>query len=160
MPLRSIVSAVSLARRSKLRVRLLLVIWAGSDALIDAPQQVTRLIPTMEIGVWSGILLGAFLAFFAFIGFEDMVNIAEEVKEPRRNLPIGILLALAFTGLLYFLVVLALVLSMPLEQLAASETPLALAVAPHRARWRVHRAVFAWHLRGCPASVGLRQAAP
>jgi N-acetylglucosaminyl-diphospho-decaprenol L-rhamnosyltransferase len=36
-----------------------------------------------------------------------------------------------------------------------SQAPLALCGRPHRVRWRVHRDVLAWHLRGCPASVGL-----
>ena len=41
------------------------------------------------------LLAGAVLTFFSFIGFEDMLNVAEEVKEPRRTMPWGIMLALA-----------------------------------------------------------------
>jgi APA family basic amino acid/polyamine antiporter len=54
----------------------------------------------MDGTVISGILLGSFLAFFAFIGFEDMVNIAEEIKQPEKILPKAILLALAIATLL------------------------------------------------------------
>lgn len=39
------------------------------------------------------ILRGAALAFFAFIGFEDLVNVAEEAKEPEKHLPLAIPLA-------------------------------------------------------------------
>jgi APA family basic amino acid/polyamine antiporter len=70
-------------------------------------------------------LLGGFLAFYSFIGFEDMVNVAEEVKNPKRNLPIAILLSLLLTTILYFFVTLAAVSSVPLEQLGTSHTPLA-----------------------------------
>ena len=39
------------------------------------------------------VMQGAVLAFFAFIGFEDMYNVAEEVREPERMLPLGPILA-------------------------------------------------------------------
>lgn len=39
-------------------------------------------------GTWLGVFAGAFLAFYAFIGLEDMVNMAEEVKDVRRTLPL------------------------------------------------------------------------
>lgn len=52
----------------------------------------------------SLLLSGAVLTFYAFIGFEDMLNVAEEVKEPERTLPRGILLALIATTILYILV--------------------------------------------------------
>jgi amino acid transporter len=65
-------------------------------------------------------------AFFAFIGFDDMVNMAEEARAPERNMPRAILAALAITGLLYMLVSLAAVRAVPREVLAASERPLAL----------------------------------
>lgn len=65
-------------------------------------------------------MLGAFLAFYAFIGFEDMANIAEEVRDPERNLPRAILLALGVATLLYLPVALVAVLSLPPQQLSAS----------------------------------------
>lgn len=47
------------------------------------------------------IMLGALLAFYAFIGFEDMVNIAEEVKQPHTSIRKGIITALIGAGILY-----------------------------------------------------------
>jgi amino acid transporter len=105
------------------------VVAAKAGSYAQLPARFGELVPGLSASEWSGIGLGAFLIFYAFIGFEDMVNIAEEVRQPRRSLPIAILVALLLTGLLYFAVVLALVLSVPLEELAASETPLARAVA-------------------------------
>jgi basic amino acid/polyamine antiporter, APA family len=52
----------------------------------------------------SMLLAGAVLTFFSFIGFEDMLNVAEEVKEPRRTMPWGIVIALAIVTVLYIAV--------------------------------------------------------
>jgi len=105
---------------------LLLVIWAGREALTDLPQRLPELIPDAGLSAWQAILPAAFLAFFAFIGFEDMVNIAEEVKNPSRNLPLAILAALLIASVFYLMVSLVAVLAVPPTELAASEAPLAL----------------------------------
>jgi amino acid transporter len=74
---------------------------------------------------WQGVMGGAFLAFFAFIGFEDMVNIAEEVKEPQRTIPRGIIFAFLLSTVLYVLVTLVSIATVPPEILATSNAPLA-----------------------------------
>lgn len=99
---------------------LCLVIWAGLGAEPVADWSAPPAIP------WAGIGLGAVLAFFAFIGFEDIVNMAEEVDRPAVNLPRAILLSLAITSVIYALVALAAVRAVPLEALSASTSPLAL----------------------------------
>ena len=76
--------------------------------------------------IMRGALLGAVLAFYAFIGFEDMVNVAEEVKEPRTNLPRAIVIALVLSTLLYMSVALVAVLSVPIDELKSSAAPMAL----------------------------------
>ena len=76
--------------------------------------------------VWSGVVGASVFAFFAFIGFEDMVNMAEEARDPGRTMPRALLGALALTALLYALVTLAAVRAVPVETLAASPRPLAL----------------------------------
>ncbi|MBT8127385.1 MAG: amino acid permease [Gammaproteobacteria bacterium] len=106
-------------------VGLLLVIWAGRDALATLPARIDTLVPPMQSSAMIGIILGSFLAFFAYIGFEDMVNIAEEVKNPQRNLPAAILLALLIASLMYASVALVAVLSVDQETLSASQAPLA-----------------------------------
>ncbi len=105
---------------------LLIVLWVGRDALLELPVRWPELLPAADQGVWAGILLGALLAFYAFIGFEDMVNIAEEVVEPQVNLPRAILLALLITVLLYSAVTLVAVLNVAPQRLAVSDAPLAL----------------------------------
>ncbi|MHA1564404.1 MAG: APC family permease, partial [Alphaproteobacteria bacterium] len=106
-----------------------LVIWAGADALATLPSRASELLPPFSTVAWGGILSGSFLAFYAFIGFEDMVNVAEEVKNVRRNLPRAIVLTLGITTIIYFLVTLVAVLALPPDQLAASSAPLALVVS-------------------------------
>ncbi len=103
---------------------LLLVIWAGKDLVINWQGGWQPLLPPAETTAWTGILLGAFLAFFAFLGFEDMVNVAEEVKNPQRTLPAAILLALVVSTVLYILVALVAVLALDQQTLAASKAPL------------------------------------
>jgi len=76
-------------------------------------------------GNLTGLLLGSFVAFYAFIGFEDMVNIVEEIKQPNRNLLLGILLAVVLAITLYFIVALAALRVVPVNELAQSEAPLA-----------------------------------
>lgn len=104
---------------------LLLVLILAGDVLGDLPERYPELIPPMEGAVWFGILLGAFLAFYAFIGFEDMVNMAEEVKQPETTLPKAIIAALVISSLLYGLIALVAVLALPLETLQASNAPMA-----------------------------------
>jgi len=104
---------------------LLSVIFVAGDSFTQLPDRFSEFIPPLEAQAWITVSLGAFLAFYAFVGFEDIVNVAEEVKEPRRNLPKAIILALGISTLLYLLVSLTAVLSLPLDILAGSDAPLA-----------------------------------
>ena len=108
---------------------LLLVLWSGGATLADLPSNLPTLMPPPESLVWIGILSGAFIAFYAFIGFEDIVNVAEEVKHPARNLPLAIILALIVSTTLYLLVATVAVLSVPVAELAESNAPLAMVYA-------------------------------
>jgi len=70
------------------------------------------------------IMQGAVLAFFAFIGFEDMYNVAEEVRNPERNLPLGLILAMAGAALLYIAVAITAVSVVPWGELAEAPGPI------------------------------------
>jgi APA family basic amino acid/polyamine antiporter len=72
-----------------------------------------------------GLTSGAFLAFYAYIGFEDMVNVAEEVKDPQRNLPKAILISVIISMLLYSVVSLVSISVLTPQELALSDAPLA-----------------------------------
>ncbi|MDA7948760.1 MAG: APC family permease [Hyphomicrobiaceae bacterium] len=104
---------------------LLLIIGAGLTHDPALVMRVSEVVPlTTEPDVWGGIFAAGLLAFFAFIGFEDMVNIAEEANEPLKTLPRAIFLTLLISTLLYVLVVSVAVLSVPIEGLAKSTAPL------------------------------------
>ena len=103
-----------------------LVVWAAHESFGNFPDWAAEVGPSFAVGGGFGVIAGAYLAFYAFLGFEDMVNVAEEVKEVRRNLPTAILLTLGATAVVYFVVALAAVLALPLGELAESAAPLAL----------------------------------
>jgi amino acid transporter len=104
---------------------LLLVIAVSYSGLAEFPDRWRELVPATDSTSWYGIYAGTLLAFYAFIGFEDMVEVAEETRQVRRNLPIGIMLTLGITTLLYMTIMITAVLAMPPEQLAQSPVPLA-----------------------------------
>ncbi|PCI55528.1 MAG: amino acid permease [Alphaproteobacteria bacterium] len=108
---------------------LLLIVFTGRHDLATLDTRWTELIPQQaelhDFVLWSSILSGAFLAFYAFIGFEDMVNVAEEVKDVQRAMPRAIIICIVLTLIMYVLVALVAVLSVPLADLAQSNTPMA-----------------------------------
>jgi amino acid transporter len=70
------------------------------------------------------VLQGGVLTFYSFIGFEDMINVIEEVKDPRRAFPKAVLLALAGVTVIYVAVSLSAVSAVPHSVLAQSKEPL------------------------------------
>jgi APA family basic amino acid/polyamine antiporter len=108
------------------------------------PERGAELLPR-DLPAWQLVAGSSLLCFYAFLGFEDMVNVAEEVKDVRRVLPRGILLTLAATALLYALVAGVAVLAVPPDELARSESPLALVFerCGGNAAWRGVIALFA-----------------
>ncbi len=79
-----------------------------------------------DFAVIPGVISGAVLAFYAFIGFEDMVNVAEEVKRPRRVVPRSIMAALIVTTIIYALVSWVAVRTTPVSLLQESGSPMTL----------------------------------
>jgi amino acid transporter len=120
-------SAIAAAAATLIEIAgLVLIVAVSTDSLATFPARLPELLPPFEAATWTSIAAGAFLAFYAFIGFEDMVNVAEEVKEPQRTLPQAIILAMVISTVLYLLVATAAVLALPLTELASTEAPLAL----------------------------------
>lgn len=75
----------------------------------------------------TGIIMGAFIIFFAYIGFDAVSTAAEETKNPQKDLPIAILGTLTFCTILYILVALVLTGIVPIEQINA-QAPIAAAL--------------------------------
>jgi APA family basic amino acid/polyamine antiporter len=95
--------------------------------------------PTRSTGGSSAIpmmliLQGAVLMFFSFIGFEDILNVSEEVKNPRRDVPLGLIGAMVVATLIYMAVAITAVSVIPWADLAKSPAPL-MEVARAAAPW-------------------------
>jgi len=77
----------------------------------------------------KGIFAATALIFFAYIGFEDIANVAEETKNPRKVLPRAIILAIVITTLLYILTAVSTVSLANYQDLGTSTSPLAYAAS-------------------------------
>ena len=71
------------------------------------------------------LVQGMVLTFYAFLGFEDALNVAEELKNPRRDLPLGLVMALGLTVIIYIGVSISAVSVVPWQELAEANAPLA-----------------------------------
>lgn len=77
----------------------------------------------------SGVIGAASLIFFAYLGFEGMANMSEEMKNPQRDLPKALLLAITISTILYILVAISAVSVIGWQNLSASSAPLAAVAA-------------------------------
>jgi APA family basic amino acid/polyamine antiporter len=84
---------------------------------------------------FAGIMGGAAIVFFSFIGFDAVSSTAEETKNPQRDMPIGMLGSLAICTLLYAAVSLVLTGILPYQQYANDAAPVATAIAATKQPW-------------------------
>ncbi|WP_306225908.1 APC family permease [Bosea beijingensis] len=106
---------------------LLIIITIGMMAIAAGQGDVSRVMQfktTADGGVFWPVIAATTLAFFAMVGFEDSVNMAEETKDPSRIFPKILLAGLAITGVIYVLVSISSITLVPPEQLGEGETPL------------------------------------
>lgn len=110
-------------------VGLLLVVGAGIWSPEAQPLRfVAEAPPLTDVSVLVGVASAAFLAVYAFIGFEDMVHMAEEVRQPARNLPRAIAAAIGIALVLYVVVAAAALSVASPDQLEGARAPLVTAV--------------------------------
>lgn len=74
---------------------------------------------------FSGVVSAGTLIFFAYIGFEEIVQLSEETRDATRNIPRAVLLSIAITTVLYVLVAISAVSVLGWERLGSSASPLA-----------------------------------
>ena len=96
--------------------------WGQHD-LMELPDAVAGQ-GVMSAATGLLVLQGAVLTFFSFIGFEDLVNVAEEVTEPRRTIPIAMIAAMIITSVIYMAVSITAVSVVPWRELAEAPGPL------------------------------------
>ena len=114
---------LTLVELSGLLLVILVGLWVivGGDADWGA---VTAFDTEGDKSAFLAVTAATSLAFFAMVGFEDSVNMAEETKDPSRIFPKIMLTGLSITGLIYVLVSISAVAIVPVGDLAASDTPL------------------------------------
>ncbi|WP_138731901.1 APC family permease [Modestobacter excelsi] len=105
---------------------LLIVIGVGLWALGVGEGNFSRVteIDTGDRSLIGGVIAATGLAFFAMVGFEDSVNMAEECHQPRRIFPKVLLAGLLATGLIYVLVSVSAIALVPADALSEGDTPL------------------------------------
>lgn len=106
---------------------LLVVIWFGAiPEFTRGAEQMVLSVGEYSTVAWYGVVYGGILAFYAFIGFEDIVNVAEETRNAARIVPRAIVWTLIVTTLLYIAIALLAVAAATPDELAASSAPLTL----------------------------------
>jgi APA family basic amino acid/polyamine antiporter len=83
---------------------------------------------------WSGVMRGAAVMFFAYIGFDAVSTAAQEARNPQRDKPIGILLSLAICTVLYIAVAIVLLGIVPYQKLNVAD-PLAVGIDATGLTW-------------------------
>lgn len=100
------------------------VVWVAAPDMGDAPVRLAESLGGLEFGMIAGLFLGAFLALYSFIGFEDMSNLAEEVHDVKRSMPRAIVSAVVISLVVYALVAVAATSVLSPDDLAAARAPL------------------------------------
>ncbi len=118
---------------------LVLVIVAGASYWGSVDYLETPAVPGADHAALM-VMQAAVLAFFAFIGFEDMINVAEETREPERTVPLGLILAMAGAAILYIAVAVTAVSVVPWAELAEAPGPITAVI--ERAAPSIPPAVF------------------
>ncbi|MET0195098.1 MAG: APC family permease [Hyphomicrobiaceae bacterium] len=105
---------------------LLIIIFIGLWAIGAGQGDVSRVtqFKAGDAGMVWPVIAATTLAFFAMVGFEDSVNMAEECTDPTRHFPKVLLAGLFITGAIYVLVSISAITLVPPERLGEGETPL------------------------------------
>ncbi len=105
---------------------LLIIIMIGMWAIGHGQGDVSRVLEFKTVGdsMFWPVIAATTLAFFAMVGFEDSVNMAEECKDPCRHFPRVLLAGLLITGAIYVLVSISAITLVSPAELGEGETPL------------------------------------
>jgi basic amino acid/polyamine antiporter, APA family len=117
--------ALTIVEITGLAMVILVGLWAftGGGADVDF-SRVVAFDTATDKNAFLAVTAATSLAFFAMVGFEDSVNMAEETKDPVRVFPKALLTGLSIAGVVYVIVAIVAVALVPVGELAASDTPL------------------------------------
>jgi len=114
-----------------IKVAVVLIVILGGAAYVNSANWQPIIPPNTghfgEYG-WSGVLRGAGVIFFAYIGFDAVSVAAQEAKNPQRDMPIGILGSLVVCTILYILVSGVMVGLVPYREMLGSPAPMVVAI--------------------------------
>ncbi|MDU8945799.1 APC family permease [Ovoidimarina sediminis] len=120
----AIAGAMTLIEVAGLLVIIVSGISTDPAAITDLPASLTP--PLTDAGAVGGVLAASLIAFFAYIGFDDIVNLVEEARNPRRDLPWAIAITLVLVTLIYVLVAFVAIKAVPVSELAETDAPISL----------------------------------
>ena len=101
------------------------IIWLGRGSIVASAQTPVNFFDISSVGI-TGVLSAVFLAFYAYIGVEDIVHLSEETKKPRLTVPLAIIGAVTIATVLYTLVSIVAIDAVPLTELNKSAAPVGL----------------------------------
>ena len=104
---------------------LLAIVVAAFHGHVPVASALVQPLP-LDAATLSGIGFASLLAFFAFIGFEDLANVVEEAKVPHRDIPRAMVLTLLISTILYVAIAAIAVSAVSIERLSSSSAPLSL----------------------------------
>ncbi len=121
------INIAGVKKTAKLQIGIVICVLAALDVLIG--KDFTRLhgefyAPFTNHG-WMGVISATGFVFISYAGVTKIASIAEEVKNPERNIPLGIIVSLVMMIFIYVLVVFAIVGTVPLADLGTDLTPIA-----------------------------------
>ncbi len=117
---------------------LVLVVFVAAGAAYVRRENLTPFVPpnagTFGAFGWSGVLRGAAVMFFAYIGFDAVSTAAQEARRPQRDMPVGIVASLLLCTVLYIAVAVVLIGVVPYRELNVAD-PLAVGIDRTGQRW-------------------------
>jgi APA family basic amino acid/polyamine antiporter len=126
----SLVNYIGIKESSRLNILFTLIEVSGLILIVGLAIPSLGRVNYLESSAGlSGILKASVLIFFAYLGFEDIVNLSEEAKNPERDIPKALIYSVFITAVLYVLVAIAVVSLVDWQELGVSSYPIALAAS-------------------------------
>jgi APA family basic amino acid/polyamine antiporter len=126
----SILNAIGIEESSKVNIVFTIIEAAGLLLIVILSIPYLGTVDYFEASQgFQGIVKASTLIFFAYLGFEDIVNLAEETEDPERNIPKALVLSVVLTALIYVFVAVAVVSIVNWRELRESCCPLAFAAS-------------------------------
>jgi len=120
----AIAGAMTLVEVAGLLIIIGLGLASDPGSIADLPASLAP--PIGDLSAISGVLAASMIAFFAFIGFDDVVNLVEEAKNPRRIMPWAIGITLTVVTVLYVLVAFVAMQNVSVDEMSATSAPISL----------------------------------